>query len=90
VSRYEAPQLAFLLHRPQRAGVALQPVGHDLARVAGVLAGKRPAEEALGGLLVPRGAEQEIDTLQDAGDDGQLGDLMPLGARAEERPRSPA
>src|SRR4051812_49621251 len=34
----EAPEFALALHRPQRTGVALEPVGHDLPRVAGVLA----------------------------------------------------
>src|SRR4051794_4886424 len=28
----ETPQLAFLLHLAQRAGIALEAVGHDLAR----------------------------------------------------------
>jgi hypothetical protein len=64
----EAPQLAFPLHLAQRAGVALQPVGHDLPRVAGVPAGERLAQEAPGGRLVPLGAEQEVDRLAGAVD----------------------
>src|SRR3954471_12403276 len=59
----EAPELALPLHLAQRAGVALEAVGHDLPWVAGVLATKRLAEEALGRLLVPLGAEQELDRL---------------------------
>src|SRR3954464_9092196 len=37
----EAPQLAFSLHLAQRAGVALEPIGHNSARVAGVVPAKR-------------------------------------------------
>jgi hypothetical protein len=59
----EAPQLAFLLHLTQHTGIALEAVGHDLARVAGVLAAEGTLEEALGCLLVPLGAEQEVDRL---------------------------
>src|SRR4051812_50195191 len=59
----EAPQLAFLLHLAQRAGIALEAVGHDLARVAGMLAAEGTLEEALGCLLVPLGAEQKVDRL---------------------------
>src|SRR3954471_20045122 len=43
----EAPQLALLLHLAQRTGVALEAVGHDLARVAGVLPAEGMLEEAL-------------------------------------------
>src|SRR4051794_31026463 len=64
----EAPQLAFLLHVPQRARVAREAVGHDLARVAGVLPAEGTLEEALGCLLVPLGAEQEVDRLTGAVD----------------------
>jgi hypothetical protein len=64
----EPPQPALALHLPQGARVALQPVGDDGARVADVLAGERLPEEALGGLLVPRGAEQEVDRLPRAVD----------------------
>src|SRR3954453_8907528 len=64
----EAPQLALALHLAQRAGIALEAVGHDLPRVAGVLATKRLAEETLGGLLVALGAEQEVDGLPGAVD----------------------
>src|SRR4051794_21740243 len=53
----EAPQLALLLHLAQRTGIALKAVGHDLARVAGVLAAEGTPEEALRCLLVPLGAE---------------------------------
>src|SRR3954447_26015289 len=59
----EAPQLAFLLHLAQRAGIALEAVGDDLARVAGVLPAEGTLEEALCCLLVPLGAEQEVDRL---------------------------
>src|SRR4051812_49403882 len=59
----EAPQLAFLLHVPQRARVAREAVGHDLARVAGMLPAEGTLEEALCCLLVPLGAEQEVDRL---------------------------
>src|SRR4051812_30744686 len=64
----EAPQLALPLHAPERAGVALQPIGHDLPRVAGVVPAKRTLEEALGRLLVPLGAEPEVDRLAGAVD----------------------
>src|SRR3954465_12073647 len=64
----EAPQLAPLLHLAQRAGIALEAVGHDLARVAGVLAGESPLEEALGCLLVSLGTEQKVDRLAGAVD----------------------
>src|SRR4051794_23647452 len=64
----EAPQLARLLHLTQRAGIALEAVGDDLARVAGVLAAEGTPEEALGCLLVPLGAEQEVDRLAGAVD----------------------
>src|SRR3954454_13734742 len=57
----EAPQLARLLHLAQRAGIALEAVGHDLARVACVLAAEGTLEEAHRCLLVPLGAEQEVD-----------------------------
>src|SRR5918911_1583253 len=66
--RAKPPQLALLLHLAQRAGVALEAVGHDLARVAGVLPAESPLEEALGGLLVPLGTEQEVDRLARAVD----------------------
>src|SRR3712207_8099378 len=49
----EAPELAVPLQLAQRAGVALQPVGDDLPRLAGVRPAERPAEEALGRPLVP-------------------------------------
>jgi hypothetical protein len=64
----EAPQLALPLHLAERGGVALEPVGDDGPRVAGVVPAERPAEEAPGGLLVPLGAEQEIDRLARAVD----------------------
>src|SRR4051812_36061799 len=64
----EAPQLALPLHLAQRAGVAREPVGHDGAWIAGVLATKRLAEETLGRLLVALGAEQEVDGLPGAVD----------------------
>src|SRR5918912_255207 len=54
----EAPQLAFLLHLAQRTGIALEAIGHDLARIAGVLPAKGTLEEALGCSLVPLGTEQ--------------------------------
>jgi hypothetical protein len=54
----EAPQLTLLLHLAERAGIALEAVGDDLARVAGVLPAESPLEEALGCLLVPLGTEQ--------------------------------
>src|SRR4051795_10110348 len=44
----EAPELTTPPHLAQRAGIALKAVGHDLPRVAGVLATKRLAEEMLG------------------------------------------
>ena len=64
----EAPQLALPLHLAQRAGVALEPVGDDGPRVAGVVPAEGPAEEALGRLLVALGAEQEVDGLAGAVD----------------------
>src|SRR4051812_27287090 len=64
----KAPELAIPLHVPESAGVALEAVGHDLPWVAGVLATKRLAEEAPGRLLVPLGAEQEVDRLAGAVD----------------------
>src|SRR5215213_7996987 len=64
----KAPQLALLLHLAQRAGIALEAVGDDLARVAGVLPSEGTLEEALGCLLVPLGAEQEVDRLAGAVD----------------------
>ena len=57
----EAPELAVALHLPHRPGIALEPIGHDLPRVAGVSPAERALEEALGGLLVPPGGEQEVD-----------------------------
>jgi hypothetical protein len=59
----EAPQLAVPLHLPRGVGVALEPVGHDGARVAGVISGEGAAKEAPGRLLVPLGTEQEVDRL---------------------------
>ena len=47
----ESPQPALALHLPERAGVALEPVGDDGPRIAGVLAGERLAEEALAARL---------------------------------------
>src|SRR3954471_23392238 len=44
----EAPQLTIPLHLAQRAGVALEAVGHDGAWIAGVLPAERTLEEALG------------------------------------------
>src|SRR3954453_15156919 len=41
----EAPQLALLLHLAQRAGIALEAIGDDLARVAGVLPAEGTLEE---------------------------------------------
>src|SRR4051812_25815878 len=64
----EAPELTTPLHLAQRAGIALEAVGHDLPWVAGVLATKRLAEETFGGLLVALGAEQEVDGLPGAVD----------------------
>src|SRR3954454_15876779 len=58
----EAPQLALLLHLAQRAGIALEAIGHDLARVAGVLPAEGALEEALCRLLVPLSAEPEVDS----------------------------
>src|SRR3954462_7489873 len=62
----EAPQLALLLHLAQRTGIALEAIGDDLARVAGVLPAEGTLEEALGCLLVPLGAEKEVDRLAGA------------------------
>src|SRR5690242_12977924 len=56
----KAPQLALLLHLTQHSGIAVEAVGHDLARVAGMLPAEGTLEEALGCLLVPFGAEQEV------------------------------
>ena len=64
----EAPQLAVPLHLAQSAGIALQAIGHDGPRVAGVVPAERLAEEALGRLLVPLGAEHELDRLAGAVD----------------------
>src|SRR3954453_7966521 len=64
----KAPQPAFLLHLAQRAGIALEAVGHNLARVACVLSAEGTIEEALCCLLVPRGAEQKVDRLAGAVD----------------------
>src|SRR4051812_15989375 len=64
----KAPQLTLLLHLAQRTGIALEAVGHDLARVAGVLPSEGTLEEALGCLLVPLGAEQKVDRLAGAVD----------------------
>src|SRR3954465_13613520 len=64
----EAPELTLPLHLAQRAGVALEPIGHDGARLAGIAPAKRLAKEALGRLLVPLGAEQEVDRLAGAVD----------------------
>src|SRR3954451_14586356 len=64
----EAPELTTPLHLAQRAGIALEAVGHDSAWIAGVLATKRLAEETFGGLLVALGAEQEVDGLPGAVD----------------------
>jgi hypothetical protein len=44
----ETPQLAVLLHVPECAGIALEPVGYDLPRVAGGRPAQGLAEEALG------------------------------------------
>src|SRR3954453_3339130 len=64
----EAPQLALLLHLAQRTGIALETVGDDLARVAGVLPAEGTLEEALRCLLVPLGTEQKVDRLAGAVD----------------------
>src|SRR4051812_25374765 len=63
-----APELAIPLHLAQRAGVALEAVGHDLPRVAGVVPAERTLEEALGCSLVALGAEQEVNGLAGAVD----------------------
>src|SRR5215217_3608652 len=42
----EAPELAIPLHLAQRAGIALEAVGHDGPRVAGVAPAQGLAEEA--------------------------------------------
>jgi hypothetical protein len=65
---HEPPQPALPLHLAERAGVALQPIGHGGARMAGVLSTERLTEEALGRPLVPLGAEQEVDGLAGAVD----------------------
>src|SRR3954451_4748273 len=64
----EAPQLAPLLHLAQRTGIALEAIGHDLARDAGMLPGEGTLEEALGCLFVPLGTEPEVDRLASAVD----------------------
>ena len=64
----EAPQLAIPLHLAQRARVALEPVGHDSAWIAGVVPAEGAVEEALGRLLVALGAEQGVDGLAGAVD----------------------
>ena len=64
----EAPQLAFALHVPQCAQVAVEPISHDDPRVASVLAIQRAAEEAPDCLLVPLGAEPEVNRLAGAVD----------------------
>src|SRR4051812_4353746 len=74
----EAPQLALPLHLAQRAGIALELVGHDSAWIAGVVPAKGAAEEALGRLLVPLGAEPEVDRLAGAVD-GTV-EITPLAA----------
>src|SRR3954453_20135155 len=66
--RAKRHQLALLLHLAQRTGIALEAIGHDLARVACVLPAEGTAEEALGCLLVPLGAEQKVDRLAGAVD----------------------
>ncbi len=76
----EAPKLSVPLHLAQRAGIALEAVGHDLPRVAGVVPAERALEEALGGLLVPLGAEQEVDGLAGAVD-GAV-EIAPLAVHA--------
>src|SRR3954454_22652639 len=66
--RYRAKRhsSALLLYLAQRAGIAREAVGHDLARVACVLPAEGTLEEALCCLLVPRGTEQEVDRLAGA------------------------
>ena len=64
----EAPQLTFALHVPQCAWVAGEPIGHNDPRVADVLALECLVEEVPGGLLVPLGAEEEVDGLAGAVD----------------------
>jgi hypothetical protein len=64
----EAPQLIIPLHLAQRARIALEPVGDDGPRVAGVVPAKGAPKEALGRLLVALGAEQEVDRLAGAVD----------------------
>ena len=78
----EAPQLAPARHLPESARIALEPIGHDLPRVAGVLPAERLAEEALGRLLVALGAEQEVDRLARAVD-GAV-EVAPLAADPDE------
>src|SRR4051812_15433047 len=53
----QAPQLALLLPLAQRAGIALEAIGHDLARVVGVLPAEGTLEEALCCLFVSLGTE---------------------------------
>src|SRR4051812_692622 len=64
----EAPELAFPLHLAQRAGVALEAVGHDSAWIASVVPAEHTLEEALGCSLVAPGAEPEVDRLAGAVD----------------------
>src|SRR5215204_7117068 len=54
--------------QPVLTPVALEPVGHEGARVAIARPAERLAEEALGRLLVALGAEQEVDRLAGAVD----------------------
>src|SRR3954454_17220312 len=77
----KAPQLALPLHLAQRPGIAREPVGHDTAWIAGVVPAQGAAEEALGRLLVPLGAEQEVDRLAGAVD-GAV-EITPLTADPE-------
>src|SRR3954468_2535427 len=79
----EAPQLALLLHLAQRAGIALEAIGHNLARVAGVLPAEGTLEKALGCLLVPLGTEQKVDRLAGAVD-GPV-QVVPLSADPDVR-----
>src|SRR3954468_18588634 len=62
--RHSSP-FCFISHS---AGIALEAVGDDLARVAGVLPAESTLEEALRCLLVPLGAEQKVDRLAGAVD----------------------
>ena len=47
----DAPQLALLLHLAQRTGIALETVGHDLARVAGALRPRARLKKRLAAFL---------------------------------------